>query len=316
METRAVKPKVSILIPVYNREKLIAGTLDSALAQTYPEIEVVVVDNCSTDGTWGVLERYAKQDSRVKAYRNAANIGPVRNWKACIEKASGEYGKILWSDDLIAPDFLEKTLPYFDDAEVGFVFTMVQIFSENSRQYVYGIGDTGVYSSADFIRGSLLGTEYPVSPGAAIFRMKDLRTNLLADIPNKFGMDFPDTAIGNDLLVYLLTAAQYPKFAFISEPLSLFRLHGDSISIASKSAKLELFYKTAAAFFAEKFVAEAGLLRKFNATLLFSRLFKIVELRRIDAFYPSSAPRPVDWVFFTGLVGKRAIRCFFRIFKK
>ena len=67
--------KVSILIPVYNREDLIGQTLNSAIDQTYHNIEIIVVDNASTDNTWKVIQRYEKQDGRIKAFRNNTNIG-------------------------------------------------------------------------------------------------------------------------------------------------------------------------------------------------------------------------------------------------
>ena len=100
---------VSILIPVYNRDKFIEETINSALSQTYQNIEIIIVDNNSTDNTWRIIKKYTKKDNRIKAFKNDTNIGPVRNWKKCTDKADGEFGKILWSDDLIAPEFIEKT---------------------------------------------------------------------------------------------------------------------------------------------------------------------------------------------------------------
>ena len=65
----SLKNKVSILVPVYNREDLIGQTLNSALNQTYKNIEIIVVDNSSTDNTWEVVQSYEKQDSRIKAFQ-------------------------------------------------------------------------------------------------------------------------------------------------------------------------------------------------------------------------------------------------------
>ena len=104
--------KISILIPTYNREQYIEEAVRSALNQTYKNIEVIVVDNKSTDNSWMILENLAKNDSRIKLFQNDTNIGPVKNWKRCIDKATGKFCKILWSDDLIAPEFLERTLPF------------------------------------------------------------------------------------------------------------------------------------------------------------------------------------------------------------
>ena len=82
------KKLVSILVPVYNRENLIEETVNSGLSQTYENIEIIIVDNQSTDGTWKILEKLASQDKRIKIFQNNTNIGPVRNWKRCIDEAS------------------------------------------------------------------------------------------------------------------------------------------------------------------------------------------------------------------------------------
>lgn len=290
MRIKVAKKLVSILIPVYNRADLIEETINSALSQTYDNIEVIVVDNKSTDGTWGILQRLVSKDKRLKIFQNDQNIGPVRNWKRCIDNATGEYGKILWSDDLIAPDFLEKTMPFLQDDEVGFVFTGTEIFEEDTgkKTDVYFIGSTGIYSSETYINGVLFEGNYPVSLGCALFRLKDLKENLLIDIPNKIGSDFSMHAIGNDLLIYLLTANKYKKFAFVNEKLSFFRSHAGSISIQSKDGKLPLHYNLASAFFVENY--RKDLISTMNAKI-FITLIKYKQsgqkygLIKLEDFY-------------------------------
>ena len=128
-------PKVSILIPVYNREKLILQTLHSAVSQTYLNTEVIVVDNRSTDNTYKVIKAFSKIYPNVKVYQNNENIGPVRNWRRCLDYATGEYVKILWSDDLISSNFIQETLPSLVNyKDVAFVCTGVKIFSNDVKQ--------------------------------------------------------------------------------------------------------------------------------------------------------------------------------------
>ena len=258
---------VSILVPVYNRKDIIVETLNSALSQTYENIEIVVVDNFSIDGTWELISDLAQTDSRLRIFRNATNLGPVRNWLRCLQEAKGVYGKILWSDDLIAPNFLDATLPFLKDESVGFVFTATRIFSSNPDQgkLHHSIGVSGVYSAESFIEGDMKGEGYPVSPGCALFRLQDLRDNLLLQIENSIGSDFSMHAIGNDLLLFLLVSNKYPKFAFVSDVLSFFRAHEGSISIASKNCKLPLHYNLARAYFVES--VRPDLIYKLNASL-------------------------------------------------
>ena len=113
---------VSIIIPVYNSELFISETIQSAINQTYKNTEIIIVDNDSKDGSWEIIKKFQEKDNRIKSFRNQTNEGPVRNWLRCVEMASGHYIKILWSDDLIAENFIEKTLPLFSE-DVGFVFT-------------------------------------------------------------------------------------------------------------------------------------------------------------------------------------------------
>jgi len=281
--------KVSVLIPVYNRESFISETIDSALAQTYPDFEVIIVDNASTDTTWNIIQTYVAKDPRVKAFRNEVNVGPVRNWLRCVEEATGHYGKILWSDDLISPTFIEKCVPFLEEDNVGFVYTGTEIFDDQRgiKSDAYFIGDTGIFSTDDFITSSLFTDKYPVSPGCAIFRMNDIKKNLLLNIPNKVNSDFSMHAIGNDLLLFLLTANRYKSFAFINEKLSFFRIHSGSITINSERGKTPLHYDLAISYFLENF--RPDLIRNFNSKLAMDifrfRKYKDHNFRNIGMFY-------------------------------
>ncbi|ABM02626.1 glycosyl transferase, family 2 [Psychromonas ingrahamii 37] len=292
---------VSILIPVFNRETLIEETLYSALNQTYGNIEVVVVDNCSTDRTWEVVQAVASKDSRIKCFQNKSNVGPVRNWKRCIDEATGSYGKILWSDDLIHKQFIEETLPYLKNEDVGFVYTKAEIFIDGSeiKSEHYHLGKSGLYDNEKYIEGVILGGEFPVSPGCALFRLNDLRSNLLIDIPNSVESDFSMHAIGNDLLIFLLTANSYAKFAYVDKTLSKFRSHDGSISVNSIDGKLPLHYALATAFFLEN--KRQDLIEKFNV-LIKSCLFRYRKVNKygmnnISDFYCINKNFRIDYSF-------------------
>ena len=301
---------VSILIPVYNRENLIEETIQSALNQTYKNIEVIVVDNQSKDNTWNILKKLASEDERIKIFQNETNIGPVRNWKRCIDEASGVYGKILWSDDLIAPEFLDKTVPYLVNNDVGFVFTGTEIFIDgtNKQSSHYFIGESGVHESEKYINGVLFDGSYPVSPGCALFRIKDLKKNLLVDIPNKVNSDFSMHAIGNDLLIFLLTANQYKNFAFVNEKLSFFRAHEGSISIQSNDGKLPLHYNLASAYFIENY--RKNLIKKQNVILwnllkVYKSSSKKFNINKISDFYMNNKDYNLDYFFMIEKIIKK-----------
>jgi glycosyltransferase involved in cell wall biosynthesis len=110
--------KVSIIIPCYNTQRYVAEAIDSALAQTYPDKEIVVVDDGSTDGSSEVIARYA---SRVRIVRQAnAGLAAARN--SGIRASSGEVLAFLDADDWLDPGFLESTVPALtaSGAEIAF----------------------------------------------------------------------------------------------------------------------------------------------------------------------------------------------------
>lgn len=309
LEPQTSVPKVSILIPVYNREALIGECIQSALEQSFTDFEVVLVDNASTDGTWQICQQIAGKDQRLRVFRNESNIGPVRNWLACLAQARGEYTKILWSDDLIHPEFLNKLLPYLEEEEVGFVYSATDIFESNrfvSIARYFRNAATGIYDSSIYVEGALLGGDFPGSPGCAIFRTADVRKNLLLHVPNCVNSDFSMHAIGNDLLLFLLTAAGYPKFAFVNEPLSYFRAHATSISTSSAKGKIPLHYDLAKGFFAENHVKDKMLKRKLNVEFFIHfHVYKAGQfgIRSLNDFYPSSKREGLDFAY----LGKRML---------
>ena len=100
--------QISILIPVFNRRSLIERCLRSAFAQEVPGLEVIVVDNCSDDGTWEALQSF--RDSRLTLHRNDSNLGLFGNFNRCGTFATGDYALFLCSDDCLTPGFLASAV--------------------------------------------------------------------------------------------------------------------------------------------------------------------------------------------------------------
>lgn len=248
-------PKISILIPVFNREKLISDSILSALNQNFEDFEIIVVDNASDDGTWDICQAFASQYPRVHVFRNETNIGPVRNWMRCIEEARGEYGKFLFSDDLMLPSFLSKTVPLIMNPKVAFVTTAAYIGQniEHGHLNYANISLSETVSSVDYFKRLARGfPAVPYSPGAALFRMSDLRSNLLLNIPSPTSHDFNCNGAGPDVLIFALTAKKYDTVIMINEPLVFFRAHPGSFTIEnSKNSVTEGYFLALAWFFRE-----------------------------------------------------------------
>lgn len=247
-----MRPKVSILIPVFNRKNFISACIQSALDQTFTDFEVVVVDNASNDGTWDICQQLAASDSRVKVFRNDVNIGPVRNWLRCLELATGEYGKFLFSDDLMMPSFLAETLPRLEDPSVAFVSTAALIGESPAKGVIcYALPNGQERLSTRDYFASLASKlkPLPYSPGAALFRITDLRANLLLHIPVGCPHDFASNGAGPDVLLFALTALHHPAVVMLSKPLVFFRTHAGSFTAADAGSAVTEGYRLALAWF-------------------------------------------------------------------
>lgn len=148
IEKEAAKVKktaqVSIGMPVYNGEPFIREALDSLLAQTFTDFELIISDNASTDSTEAICLKYAERDTRIKYIRQTKNIGPLPNFKFVLDEAVGEYFMWAAADDRRSPDCIETYIKYIGkscgvfttyavlDRKTNKIFKYeVDIFSEN-----------------------------------------------------------------------------------------------------------------------------------------------------------------------------------------
>jgi glycosyltransferase involved in cell wall biosynthesis len=107
-------PRVSIGLAVRNGELYLRQAIDSILAQTFTDFELIICDNASTDNTEAICRAYAEQDERVRYWRNLRNIGGTNNENLTITKARGEYFRLAAYDDMLVPDLLEKCVAVLD----------------------------------------------------------------------------------------------------------------------------------------------------------------------------------------------------------
>lgn len=128
-------PLVSVIIPVYNREKTIKRAIESVLNQTYKNIEIVVIDDCSTDNTSEILHQYIN-DIRVKIYYQEENVGANRARNRGIGVAQGEYIAFQDSDDEWLPWKLEKQIAYMQEKGYLVSYSSYQLFEDGEVRIV------------------------------------------------------------------------------------------------------------------------------------------------------------------------------------
>lgn len=127
-------PRISIGLPVYNGEDYLALAIDSILAQTFTDFELIISDNASTDRTEAICHEYAARDSRIRYHRMPQNMGGAANYNNTIDMARGEYFKWAAHDDLIAPTFLEVCSKVLDERpDVVLVYAQVVNINEDGE---------------------------------------------------------------------------------------------------------------------------------------------------------------------------------------
>ncbi|MGI0058007.1 MAG: glycosyltransferase family 2 protein [Nitrosarchaeum sp.] len=124
---------MSIGLPIYNSEKFIHKKLDSLLEQTFPDFEIIISDNASTDLTSKICEEYAKKDKRICYFQQNKNMGAWWNYNFVLQKAKCEY--FLWSavDDIILPQFLEETIKILEsDRKIACCTSKIRLFGKTT----------------------------------------------------------------------------------------------------------------------------------------------------------------------------------------
>lgn len=112
MKTKFLQPLVSILLPVYNAERYLRASLESTLSQTYEKVEVICVDDGSTDDSYKILREFARIDKRVKVFRNSKNRGIGYTANKALRHARGQFIARMDADDIMFPERIEKQVAY------------------------------------------------------------------------------------------------------------------------------------------------------------------------------------------------------------
>ena len=149
-------PRVTIGLPVYNGESFIARAIDSILGQSFRDIELIIMDNCSTDGTEEICRRYVADDPRVRYFRHDQNIGVISNFNSVVPHARGEYFKWAASDDICETTLVERLVEALDNRpEAVIAFSQAAIFDECPAN------GFGRLSQSEFSENGIVRIEYP-----------------------------------------------------------------------------------------------------------------------------------------------------------
>jgi glycosyltransferase involved in cell wall biosynthesis len=209
--------RITVCLPTYNRAPLLKKCLASILNQTARDFEVIVADNCSTDGTADVVRSLA--DPRVRYHRHESNIGPFANMNWLIEQARGDYICIVHDDDVYGPEFLQRERELLDrHPNVGMVHCAVHEVDADGtpRQVVRAYPTTRVLRGRDEFVRYLQGHNVCCSSVMA-------RRELYRDNP------FDPRFLSADFLMWMKFALR-ADVAYVAEPLLDMRVHADTVT--------------------------------------------------------------------------------------
>ena len=148
-------PLISVVMPNYNNEVFISETIESILTQTYSNFEFIILDDCSTDNSWEIIQKYAKKDKRIKAYKNKENLQIVetRNKLFTLLSNQSKYIAIIDSDDIAMSNRFELQFNFLEKYEdFGLVGGNLIIIDEKSKH----IGKRKYPSSNNELRKKML----------------------------------------------------------------------------------------------------------------------------------------------------------------
>lgn len=134
ISSHTVSPAISVIMPAYNAQRFIEKAIRSVMAQSFPDWELIVIDDCSGDETAAIVEELAREDSRITFLRNEKNMGVAATRNRGLDLCRGDYAALLDSDDLWYPQKLERQLQLARETEADIVYCSYGIVDENGEK--------------------------------------------------------------------------------------------------------------------------------------------------------------------------------------
>lgn len=215
------KPLISIIMSVYNDEKHIKEALDSLFSQTLDDFEIIIVDDCSTDRTVQIIERY--EDERIHLLRNEGNKGLTRNLNKAIEYIKGTYVARMDGDDICYPERLEKQVKYLEEhKKVMLISCRTKMFGEENLI-------SRIKGTPEELKAMMLIRPVLAHPG---FLMR-------AELLTEYGMRYDESFLSAQDYDFAVRTAQRFAIAVTPEILLRYRVHKKQVSSSKTGEQMK-----------------------------------------------------------------------------
>ena len=225
-----LNPQISVIIPMYNDEKFIQTCMDSVLNQTFKNFEVIIVDDCSTDNSMEILQKY--KDSRVKIYHRSRNLGESASRNVGLDLSSGKYVYFMDHDDAILENTLETFIIAAEESQAEAIY-MNSFFVSSDPYFTYpGNIDATKYftpdpkprictqSLIDRLQSEYIDFGLRCEPWLKFFRREFLQTNQIY---------FPPMYNAGDVMQNFAVLCLSKKILVIDACCYIYRVHPGSI---------------------------------------------------------------------------------------
>lgn len=218
---------ISVVMPTYNSEKYIRDGLESVLNQTYKDLDVIIIDDCSSDNTISIVHEYMQRDSRIRLFENSKNSGAGVSRNVGIDMALGEYIAFLDSDDIWDKNKLFLQCDYMKTENMSFCFTAYEIISEHGTVIrTVDLNNCDKVSYTDMLRKK-------ATLGCSTVMLNKKRLGHIR---------MPDIRTGQDYVTWLNILKEVDYAFCLNKPLTQYRITPGSISRNKiKKAKRQWF---------------------------------------------------------------------------
>ena len=238
------KPKVSIIMAVYNGEEFLQDSILSVLNQTYKNFEFVIVNDGSTDNTAKILEEFSKNDSRIKIVNNIENIGLTKSLNRGIRESVGEYIARLDAGDLSTPDRIEREVDFLNkNKDIGLVGSWMQIIDTEGKT----VEEVKYPTEDEIIRHDLIGYN-PFVHSSIMFRRGVGQKAGFYNEVYKYAQDYN----------FYFQLLPHTKFSNIPACLVKYRRYPNSITMTKNREQIKFANR------ARALAIESGLYSKLN----------------------------------------------------
>lgn len=224
---------ISVCIPLYNSKDYTVQTIESIINQTYPNVELIICDDCSPDGSYEYILNYVQSLKNcpvsIHLSQNEKNLGMIGNWNHVVFQAHGKYVKIMGGDDLLEKNILEKQYKILSqNPQIGLVVSRKKVINHEGNQ-ILTLGyktASNFYNSMKAIRTTLQsGGNVIGEPVAGLFRKSDFL---------KVGGYDSQIYYHADVDLWIRLMLEYESFYYQNEPLYSFRIHKGSVTSSQK----------------------------------------------------------------------------------